>query len=70
VLALFALAPIVVEILAYRLFVASAAPKMLAVAAIILCAHICLAFAHRPMFASVVRLRAPGVTGAGSRVSW
>jgi len=57
-LALFALAPIVVEIVAYRLFVASAAPRMLVVAAIILVALVCLAFAHRPMFASLVRWRA------------
>jgi hypothetical protein len=50
-LALIALAPIVVEIVAYRLYVAGASPRMLIVAAAVLAAELALAFAHRESYA-------------------
>jgi putative oxidoreductase len=50
-IALMALAPVVVEIAAYRLYVASATPGMLVVAAALVAATVGLAVAHRRMFA-------------------
>ncbi|HEY8924955.1 MAG TPA: hypothetical protein VIU64_11285 [Polyangia bacterium] len=50
-IALLALAPVVVEILAYRLYVAAAKPGMVVVAVALAAAMIGLAAAHRRMFA-------------------
>jgi len=50
-IALLVLAPVVVEIAAYRLYVASATPGMLAVAAALVAAMAALGLAHRRMFA-------------------
>lgn len=50
-IALAALAPVVIEIVAYRLYVAAAAPKMLVVAGAILAATVALGVAYRRMLA-------------------
>ena len=50
-LALVALAPVVIEILAYRLWVAGASPRMVVVALALLVAEGRLALAHKALFA-------------------
>jgi putative oxidoreductase len=52
-LALLALAPLVVQILAFRLWVAAAAPGMLVVAVLLVAAEVGLAILHRAHFAPV-----------------
>ena len=59
-IALVALAPVVIEIVAYRLSVAAASPKMLVVAGAILIATVALVVAHRRMLAP---LAAPAPDG-------
>jgi hypothetical protein len=53
-LALVVLAPIVVELVAYRLYVAGASPRMLLVAMTVLALEVGLAFAHRRSYLSLV----------------
>jgi len=52
-LALLALAPVVVEIVAYRLYVAAATPGMMLAATALLAAQAWLCFAHRQTFATL-----------------
>jgi hypothetical protein len=66
-LALLALAPVVVEIAAYRLYVASATPGMLVVAAAIVAATAGLAVAHRRMFAPWAAGGGDGADGGAPR---
>jgi hypothetical protein len=65
--ALMALAPVVVEIAAYRLYVASATPGMLVVAAAIVAAAVGLAVAHRRMFAPWIASGGDGTDGGAGR---
>jgi putative oxidoreductase len=53
-LALLALAPLVVQILGYRLYVAAGAPKMVLIALALVALELWLAFAHRRFFASLL----------------
>lgn len=52
-LALLALAPVVVEILAFRIYVAVAAPKMLVVSVLLTAAEVALLIMHRARFAAL-----------------
>lgn len=58
-LALAVLFPVVVEIFAYRVYVAAATPGMMTVATVLLAAEAYLCFAHRDLFAPLVG--GPGV---------
>jgi len=61
-LALMALAPVVIEIVAYRLAVGSVSPRMVLVAAVLLAAEGWLCFAHRQTLSPLV--------GEGNGIPW
>jgi putative oxidoreductase len=59
-LALLALAPVIVQILAFRLYAAAAMPKMLVVAVLLVAAEVALAILHRAHFAPLFASRHSG----------